>query len=165
MTVCSLSSFFITFVRSWAFWRNTYANHNYNLYHMMCISVHFSGTFGASTNFMYGTWACSGYCDGRSCPVCTRGLSKPGRQMMGRKSNLMKQSRFFWVHWYKNCCNAFSRIKYGCPRWTTYHSFSVLPGSRGYPGVYMGQCEAGARAQMPPRFADLDRFIRSHRPE
>ena len=43
----------------------------------------------------------------------------------------MKHRRFFWVHWYKNCFNAFSRIKYGCPRWTTYHSLSVLPGSRG----------------------------------
>ena len=33
-----------------AFWQNTCTNHNYNLYHMMCISAHFSGTFGASTN-------------------------------------------------------------------------------------------------------------------
>ena len=45
--------------------------------------------------------------------------TNPGRQKMGRKSNLMKQSRFFWVHWYKNCFNACSRIKHGCPRWTT----------------------------------------------
>ena len=57
--------------------------------------------------------------------------TNPGRQKRGRKSNLMKHRRFFWVHWYKNCFNAFSRIKYGCPRWTTYHSLSVLPGSRG----------------------------------
>ena len=45
--------------------------------------------------------------------------TNPGRQKMGRKSNLMKRSRFFWVHWYKNCFNACSRIKHGCPRWTT----------------------------------------------
>ena len=37
---------------SWAFWRNTSANHNYNLYHMVCISVQVSGTFGTSTNFL-----------------------------------------------------------------------------------------------------------------
>ena len=36
---------------SWASWRNTGANHNYNLYNMVCASVHFSGTFVASTNF------------------------------------------------------------------------------------------------------------------
>ena len=37
---------------SWASWRNTCANHNYNLYNMVCASVHFSGTFGTSTNFL-----------------------------------------------------------------------------------------------------------------
>ena len=36
---------------SWAFWRNTCDNHNYDLYHMVCISVHLSGTFVTSTNF------------------------------------------------------------------------------------------------------------------
>ena len=33
------------------FWRNTFTNHNYNLYHMVCISVHLSGTFGASRQY------------------------------------------------------------------------------------------------------------------
>ena len=36
----------------WAFWRNTRNHHNYNLYNMVCASVHFSGTFGTSTNFL-----------------------------------------------------------------------------------------------------------------
>ena len=36
---------------SWASWRNTCSNHNYNLYNIVCTSVHFPGTFGTSTNF------------------------------------------------------------------------------------------------------------------
>ena len=36
---------------SWASWRNTRNHHNYNLYHMVCASVHFSGTFVPGTNF------------------------------------------------------------------------------------------------------------------
>ena len=28
--------------------------------------------------------------------------TNPGRQKRGRKSNLMKQRRFFWYKWYKN---------------------------------------------------------------
>ena len=36
---------------SWASWRNTCDNHNYNLYQIVCASVYFPGTFVASTNF------------------------------------------------------------------------------------------------------------------
>ena len=34
---------------SWASWRNTRTHHNYNLYQIVCASVHFSGTFVPST--------------------------------------------------------------------------------------------------------------------
>ena len=46
---------------SWASSLNTRTHQNYNLYQMVCASVHFHGTFGPGT-----------YYDGRSCPICTR---------------------------------------------------------------------------------------------
>ena len=50
---CSLLLSYNTsqYMGSWASWRNTCDNHNYNLYQIVCASVHFSGTFVASTNF------------------------------------------------------------------------------------------------------------------